>query len=116
MGCVVTGRCVDCKYTDCVAVCPNESFREVDDPAMVVIDPDICIDCGVCIPECPVLAIYMLDDVPEPYKEWIDRNKELAAIGKPISAKKDALPTAVTLDVIHDREKAKGWEIADPAT
>ena len=52
---VVTESCIRCKYTDCVDVCPVDCFRE--GPNMLVIDPDECIDCAVCIPECPVNAI-----------------------------------------------------------
>ena len=53
---VVTTTCVDHKYQECVAVCPVEAFRELD--TYLVIDPDECIDCGACIPECPVEAIF----------------------------------------------------------
>jgi ferredoxin len=112
---VVTERCVDCRYTDCCAVCPNDSFQEVENPAMLVIDPNICIDCGLCAPECPVLAIWPADDVPEEYKEWIQKNADLAPTGKVSNKKVDPLPTALTLDQIHEKEKAKGWTIADPA-
>lgn len=112
---VVTERCVDCRYTDCCAVCPNEAFKEVSSPAMLVIDPDICIDCGVCIAECPVRAIWPADDVPEQYKDWIEKNAELSKGGTPTSAKVDALPTAISLDEVHAREQAKGWNIPDPA-
>jgi NAD-dependent dihydropyrimidine dehydrogenase PreA subunit len=59
---VVTEQCIRCKYTDCVDVCPVDCFRE--GPNMLVIDPDECIDCAVCIPECPVNAIYAEEDVP----------------------------------------------------
>ena len=59
---VVTESCIRCKYTDCVDVCPVDCFRE--GPNMLVIDPDECIDCAVCIPECPVNAIYAEEDVP----------------------------------------------------
>ena len=48
---VVTGRCVDCRYTDCCTVCPVECFYETKDPAMLVIDPDTCIDCELCVPD-----------------------------------------------------------------
>ena len=53
---VVTSACVDHKYQECVAVCPVEAFREAD--TYLIIDPDECIDCGACVPECPVDAIY----------------------------------------------------------
>ena len=59
---VVTESCIRCKYTDCVDVCPVDCFRE--GPNMLIIDPDECIDCAVCIPECPVNAILPEEDVP----------------------------------------------------
>ena len=64
---VVTESCIKCKYTDCVDVCPVDCFRE--GPNMLVIDPDECIDCAVCIPECPVNAIYAEEDVPADHLE-----------------------------------------------
>jgi ferredoxin len=73
---VVTETCIKCKYTDCVDVCPVDCFRE--GPNMLVIDPDECIDCAVCIPECPVNAIYAEEDVPASQKEWLALNAELA--------------------------------------
>ena len=57
---VVTEACISCKYTDCVDVCPVDAFRE--GPNFLVIDPADCIDCAVCVPECPVNAIYADDD------------------------------------------------------
>ena len=60
---VVTSACVDHKYQECVAVCPVEAFREAD--TYLIIDPDECIDCGACIPECPVDAIFADTDVPD---------------------------------------------------
>ncbi len=70
---VVTGACVNHKYQDCVAVCPVDAFREM--PTYLVIDPDECIDCGACIPECPVEAIFEESDVPEDLIEWIEKNE-----------------------------------------
>ena len=75
---VVTESCVKCKYTDCVDVCPVDCFRE--GPNMLVIDPDECIDCAVCIPECPVEAILAEEDVPEAQKKFIPLNAELAKV------------------------------------
>ena len=60
---VVTETCIKCKYTDCVDVCPVDCFRE--GPNMLVIDPDECIDCTLCVAECPVEAIFAEDDVPD---------------------------------------------------
>src|SRR5512146_1306570 len=66
---VVTESCIKCKYTDCVDVCPVDCFRE--GPNMLAIDPDECIDCAVCIPECHVNAIYAEEDVPEDQRDFI---------------------------------------------
>jgi len=71
---VVIDACIRCKYTDCVEVCPVDCFRE--GPNMLVIDPDECIDCNLCVPECPVDAIYAEDDLPEDKKEYIELNAE----------------------------------------
>ena len=73
---VVTEACVDHKYQDCVAVCPVEAFRETD--TYLVIDPDECIDCAACIPECPVGAIFADTDLPDEHEEWLDRNENEA--------------------------------------
>ena len=73
---VVTDNCIKCKYTDCVEVCPVDCFREGKN--MLVIDPDECIDCNLCVPECPVDAIYAEDDLPEDQKEFLDLNKQLS--------------------------------------
>lgn len=74
---VVTETCIKCKYTDCVDVCPVDCFRE--GPNMLVIDPDECIDCTLCVPECPVEAIFAEDDVPDAQQAFIELNRELAA-------------------------------------
>ena len=73
---LVTEKCIRCKYTDCVEVCPVDCFYE--GPNMLVIHPDECIDCGLCEPECPVKAIYVEDDLPEKYKNFLALNAELA--------------------------------------
>ena len=85
---VVTETCIKCKYTDCVDVCPVDCFRE--GPNMLVIDPEECIDCTLCVPECPVEAIFAEDDVPDSQKEWIPLNKELAGKWKTITGRKPA--------------------------
>lgn len=89
---VVTESCIKCKYTDCVDVCPVDCFRE--GPNFLVIDPDECIDCTLCVAECPVEAIYAEDDVPSDQREFIDLNRDLARAWQPIIEKKDALPDA----------------------
>lgn len=73
---VVTDSCVRCRYTDCVDVCPVDCFRE--GPNFLAIDPDECIDCAVCVAECPVNAIYAEEDVPADQQEYIDLNAQLA--------------------------------------
>ena len=85
---VVTESCIKCKYTDCVDVCPVDCFRE--GPNMLVIDPDECIDCTLCVPECPVEAILAEDDVPDDQKDFIALNAELAKQWKPIIERKPA--------------------------
>lgn len=79
---VVTTTCVDHKYQECVAVCPVEAFRELD--TYLVIDPDECIDCGACVPECPVEAIFPDTEVPDEEEMWIDRNAD-EAVDAPIA-------------------------------
>ena len=85
MAYVVCEPCHGCKYTDCVVVCPCECFYQ--DETMLYIDPDECIDCGACTPECPVEAIYAEGDVPEKWTEYVElnarRSKELIALGLP---------------------------------
>lgn len=73
---VVTESCIKCKYTDCVEVCPVDCFHE--GPNFLVIDPDECIDCTLCEPECPVQAIYPEDDVPDDQRQFLEINAELA--------------------------------------
>ena len=91
---IVSESCIRCKYTDCVDVCPVDCFRE--GPNMLVIDPDECIDCAVCIPECPVNAIYAEEDVPADQLHFIKLNVELSrAEGwKSITKRKAPLPDA----------------------
>ena len=73
---VVTESCIKCRYTDCVDVCPVDCFRV--GPNFLVIDPDECIDCAVCIPECPVNAILAEEDVPAEQQHFTQINAELA--------------------------------------
>ena len=89
---VVTEACIKCKYTDCVEVCPVDCFHE--GPNFLVIDPDECIDCTLCEPECPVNAIYPEDDVPAGQEKFIALNAELAKAWPVITTRKDAPPDA----------------------
>jgi len=85
---IVTESCIKCKYTDCVEVCPVDCFHE--GPNMLVIDPDECIDCTLCEPECPVNAIKSEDDVPDHHRHFIELNAELAKIWPVINEMKEA--------------------------
>ncbi|MDX3907255.1 MAG: ferredoxin family protein [Pigmentiphaga sp.] len=89
---VVTENCIKCKYTDCVDVCPVDCFRE--GPNFLVIDPDECIDCAVCIPECPANAILAEEDVPAEQMQFIQLNAELAQSWPSITRTKSPLPDA----------------------
>ena len=86
---VVCEPCLDCRYTNCCEVCPTESFREGE--KMLYIDPDTCIDCEACVQECPVEAIYLDEDVPEKWREYVETNAEMAAKCAVINEKKKPL-------------------------
>ena len=83
---VVTEACIKCKYTDCVDVCPVDCFHE--GPNFLVIDPDECIDCTLCVAECPAEAIFAEDDVPKDQGELVQINAELAKIWPVITQRK----------------------------
>ena len=87
---LVNDKCIRCKHTDCVEVCPVDCFYE--GPNMLVINPDECIDCGVCEPECPVDAI--IDDTKDIGNKWYKLNDEYAQKWPQITKKKDAYPEA----------------------
>ena len=87
---IVNDKCIMCKYTDCVEVCPVDCFYEGEN--MLVIHPDECIDCGVCEPECPPEAI--LPDTESGADVWLTLNQEMAEIWPNITQKIDALPEA----------------------
>ena len=92
MAYVVTESCVNCRYTDCVDVCPVDCFKM--GPNFLVIDPVECIDCAVCVPECPVNAIYAEEDVPEDQRPYIQINRDLAQTWPVITKSIAALPDA----------------------
>lgn len=71
---IVTEACVRCKFMDCIEVCPVDCFYEGEN--MLVINPDECIDCGVCEPECPVEAI--VPDSSEGAEKWVEINRQYA--------------------------------------
>lgn len=91
---VVSENCIKCKFTDCVDVCPVDCF--VEGPNMLVINPDECIDCAVCVPECPANAIFAEEDLPPEELPFIKINAELtnAPGWKPITKRKESLPDA----------------------
>lgn len=100
---VVTNNCIRCKYTDCVEVCPVDCFHE--GPNMLVIDPDECIDCTLCEPECPVDAIMAEEDVPEEMSEFIGLNAELAKEWPVIDSMKPAPEDADEWKDVGDKLK-----------
>lgn len=89
---IVTESCIKCKHTDCVEVCPVDCFYEGEN--FLVIHPDECIDCGLCVPECPVEAIFSEDEVPSGQEEFIDLNARLAEDWPNIAEKQEPLPDA----------------------
>lgn len=98
---VVTESCIKCKHTDCVEVCPADAFRE--GPNFLAIDPDACIDCALCVPECPVEAIFDESDLPGDLRRYVALNAELALVWQPIMDKKEALPEADSWSGIKDK-------------
>ncbi len=100
---VVTDNCIKCKYTDCVEVCPVDCFHE--GPNFLVIDPEECIDCTLCEPECPAEAIFADDDVPDNMSNFIELNAELAKEWPVISEMKPALEDASKWDGVEDKLK-----------
>jgi ferredoxin len=90
---VVTDNCLKCRFTDCVTVCPVDCFKGNDE--MLFIDPEACIDCGACEPQCPVHAIFEDRQVPPTKQNWIQINRDKVKEGLPVVAQKQPpLPTA----------------------
>jgi ferredoxin len=98
---VVTDNCINCKYTDCVEVCPVDCFHE--GPNFLVIDPDECIDCTLCVAECPVNAIFPEMDVPAGQECFLAINAELAREWPVIAGKIPAMEGADLWDGIPDK-------------
>lgn len=100
---VVTEACIKCKYTDCVNVCPVDCFYEGTN--FLVINPDECIDCAVCVPECPVNAIVADNDATLPeLNYWLDLNKELSKNWPNITRSKLPLPEAEEFKEIKEKK------------
>lgn len=89
---VVMENCHMCRFTDCVAVCPVDCFHA--DPEMLYIDPEECIDCGACVPECPVQAIFPEEELPEGQEHWTQINADKSPELPVITESEDALPGA----------------------
>lgn len=98
---VVTDNCIQCKYTDCVEVCPVDCFYE--GPNFLAINPDECIDCALCVPECPAEAIFDEDDLPDDQWHFVEINADLAEVWPNITAQKDPLPDAKEWDGVPDK-------------
>ena len=93
---VVTDACIKCKYTDCVEVCPVDCFHE--GPNFLVIDPEECIDCTLCEPECPAEAIYAEDDLPEDQAHFLELNADLSQSWPVLTEQKDPPADATEWD------------------
>jgi len=98
---VVTDNCIKCKYTDCVEVCPVDCFHV--GPNFLVIDPEECIDCTLCEPECPAEAIYAEDDLPEDQVHFTALNAELTQIWPVITEIIDAPEDADEWNGVKDK-------------
>ena len=96
---IVNDKCIKCKFTDCVDVCPVDCFYEGEN--MLVINPDECIDCGVCEPECPVDAI--VSDTEEGATDWLELNDKYSREWPNITESKESLPNANE----HENEEDK---------
>lgn len=101
MAFVVAENCIRCKYTDCVSACPVDCFYEGEN--FLAINPDECIDCGLCEPECPARAIFQEDELPDGQEGFIQLNAELAEQWPRITKQKDPLPDATRWDGIEGK-------------
>lgn len=99
---IVAEPCIKCKYTDCVAVCPVDCFHEGVN--FLVIDPDVCIDCGLCVPECPTQAIFPQEDLPEKWNAYIEINARYTPEWPVIDEQKEPLPDAEAFKAVEDKK------------
>jgi ferredoxin len=98
---VVVDNCIKCKYMDCVEVCPVDCFHE--GPNMLVIDPEECIDCTLCEPECPAEAIFSEEDIPKGQEHFLELNKDLSPGWPVITEMGEAPADAEEWDGIPDK-------------
>ncbi|MGO9004677.1 MAG: ferredoxin FdxA [Beijerinckiaceae bacterium] len=98
---VVTEACINCKHTECVQVCPVDAFHA--GPNFLVIDPDACVDCGACVPACPVEAIFGDADVPALMQLYVGLNAELAKDWPEIVRMENPLPEASLWATVKDK-------------
>ena len=98
---VVTDNCIRCKYTDCVEVCPVDCFHE--GPNFLVIDPEECIDCTLCVPECPAEAIFAEDELPDDQHAFLELNAELSPLWPVITEMKESPADAEEWDGVEDK-------------
>ena len=115
---IVTERCASNRYTDCVADCPVDCFYEIQDPHMLIINPDECIDCDACVPLCPVNAIYPEAEVPAEYEEWIEKNDEPSCNDdNRITDTAGQLEGAIDIEAVKAKEVEKfGAALEDPSS
>ena len=90
---IVGDNCIKCKHTDCVEVCPVDCFYEGEN--MLVINPEECIDCGVCVPECPAEAIFSEDEIDV---TWVEFNRKYSEQWPNITIRRDPLPDAEKME------------------
>lgn len=100
---VVTESCIRCQYTDCVEVCPVDCFHEA--PNMLVINPDECIDCNLCVPQCPVDAIFADDELPADQELFLQINQDLSQKHPVITQKKDPPIDAEKWSKVKDKRR-----------
>jgi len=100
---VVTENCIQCKFTDCVDVCPVDCF--VEGPNFLAINPDECIDCTLCVAECPAEAIFAEDDVPADQQEFIALNARLAELWPAITSRKSAMEDAEAMNGVAGKRE-----------
>ena len=98
---VVAEPCIACKYTDCVDVCPVDCFYEGEN--FLVIHPEECIRCGACEPVCPTEAIFVEEELPERYQEYLELNRKLAEEWPLLSVQQDPLPDAEQYKGVADK-------------